>query len=307
MTAGTASKKRKVKIGKIDKKQWGMDLLYIVLGSLIQALAYSLFIAPANIIPGGVYGISIALSHLSKEWFSFAPDGLPIGVIALFFNVPLLLLATKKIGLSSGPKTILTFLLIAFFTDLIMAFTGGEGLAQDDRILSAFYGGAIVAVGVLLIFKAGSTSAGTDVLGRILTIGTNRKLGSTIMVVDSCVVLFGLLVFQDWTVPLYSLLTIFVYGKVVEIFTPENPKKAIFIVSRQSNEIATEITQKMNFRGTYLHGRGMYQGEPRDIIFSIVERKELPKLRRRIREIDENVFISTMDASKDQKPPVPKV
>ncbi|MDO4789956.1 MAG: YitT family protein [Porphyromonas sp.] len=289
----------------LDRKQLGLDLLYIVLGAFLQAFAYSLFIAPANIVPGGVYGLSIVINHVTVGLFDFFPNGFPVGVTALFFNVPLLILAIYKLGLSSGPKTVLSFVLISFFTDAISYISGGKALVEGDSMLSAFYGGSILAAGVLFIFKAGSTSAGTDVLGRVLTKDSNRKLSTTLIIIDSIVVLIGFLVFRDWQVPLYSWITIFVLGKVVEAFMPENPKKAIFIVSQKSGEVAKKLTEELSIKGTFLHGRGLYNGEPKDIIFSIVERKEMLSLRRKVKEIDESAFISTMDASKDHTTPAP--
>ena len=94
-----------------------MDYSLIVVGSFLQALSYVLFLAPYKIVPGGVYGISIVIHYVTKDLFPFFPDGLPMGATALCFNIPLLILAMKKIGLSSGPKTIVTFLLISIFTD----------------------------------------------------------------------------------------------------------------------------------------------------------------------------------------------
>ena len=88
-----------------------MDYSLIVVGSFLQALSYVLFLAPYKIVPGGVYGISIVIHYVTKDLFPFFPDGLPMGATALCFNIPLMILAMKKIGLSSGPKTIVTFLL----------------------------------------------------------------------------------------------------------------------------------------------------------------------------------------------------
>ena len=90
------------------------DYTLIVIGAFLQALSYSLFLAPYKIVPGGVYGISIVLHHVTQGLFSFMPEGLPMGATALCFNVPLLLLAMKKLGLASGPKTIVTFVCISF-------------------------------------------------------------------------------------------------------------------------------------------------------------------------------------------------
>ena len=91
------------------------DYTLIVIGAFLQALSYVLFLAPYKIVPGGVYGISIVIHYVTKDLFPFFPDGLPMGATALCFNIPLMILAMKKIGLSSGPKTIVTFLLISIF------------------------------------------------------------------------------------------------------------------------------------------------------------------------------------------------
>lgn len=277
-----------------------MDAIYIVMGALFQALAYSFFLAPANIVPGGVYGTTIAINHLTKGVFSFAPDGLPIGVTALVFNIPLLILASKKLGLSSGWKTVATFMLISIFTDLFTKLFQDSSFVVEDRLLSAFYGAAIVGLGVFFVFKAGSTSAGTDVLGRVIASGRNLKLSNCIIVIDSIVVIFGLIVFKDWTVPLYSWLTIFIYGKVVDFLQPENPKKAIFIVSEHIDKIKELLLdEKLKLRGTILKGKGMYKGDEREVIFMITERKKISIIKSCVKEVDPMAFISTMDASHD--------
>lgn len=279
------------------------DYSLIVVGAFLQALSYVLFLAPFKIVPGGVYGISIVLHYVTKGVFSIFPDGLPMGATALCFNVPLLLLAMKKIGLSSGPKTIVTFVLISVFTDTLSYFCGTEPLVENDTFIACFYGGAILGIGVTCVFKAQSTSAGTDVLARVIANNSNLKVSNMIIILDSAIVMLGLIVFQDWAVPLYSWFAIFVYGKVVEMFQTENPNRAVFIVSKKTQEIKDLIVGKMGMRGTFLHGRGMYEGKEKEIIFTIAERKDMPRLKDEIKEIDPNAFISTMHASKDSPRP----
>ena len=154
-------------------------------------------------------------------------------------------------------------------------------------------------MGVFLTFKVGSTSAGTDVLARVLSKGTNTKTSNYIILVDSLVVLFGLLVFKDIKVPLYSLITIFVYGKVLDLLSPENPNKAIFIVSDNPEALRNLIVEELCLRATYLHGRGMYMGQERDIIFMIAER-----LKKKVLAQDPKAFIATMNATNDTIPPL---
>lgn len=275
-----------------------MDYSLIVVGSFLQALSYVLFLAPYKIVPGGVYGISIVIHYVTKDLFPFFPDGLPMGATALCFNIPLLILAMKKIGLSSGPKTIVTFLLISIFTDSLSYFLT-DPLVENDAFIAAFYGGAILGLGVTCIFRAQSTSAGTDVLARVIANDSNLKVSNMIIVLDSAVVLLGLIVFKDWAVPLYSWFTIFVYGKIVEMFQTENPNRAVFIVSRKTKEMRDLIVDKMGMRGTFIHGKGMYEGHETEIIFTIAERKDMPRLKDEVKEIDPNAFVSTMHASKD--------
>jgi uncharacterized membrane-anchored protein YitT (DUF2179 family) len=288
---------------KATLKQTTGDYSLIIIGSFLQALSYVVFLAPYKIVPGGVYGISIVIHYVTKGVFPFFSDGLPMGVMALCFNIPLLILAMKKLGLSSGPKTIVTFLLISAFTDSLSFLLGDTPLVENDRFIACFYGGAILGLGVTCVFRAHSTSAGTDVLARVIALGTNIKVSNMIIILDSVVVLLGLLVFRDWAVPLYSWFTIFVYGKVVEMFQTENPNRAVFIVSAKTQEIKELIVDKMGMRGTFLHGKGMYEGKEKEIIFTIAERKDLPRLKNEIKAIDSNAFVSTMHASKDSPPP----
>lgn len=280
-----------------------VDYTLIVVGAFLQALSYVLFLAPYKIVPGGVYGISIVLRYVTEGLFPFLPDGLPMGTTALCFNIPLMILAMKKIGLSSGPKTVVTFLLISIFTDTLSYFFGNQPLVENDTFIACFYGGAILGIGVTCIFRAHSTSAGTDVLARVIANNSNLKVSNMIIVLDSAVVLLGLIVFRDWAVPLYSWFTIFVYGKIVEMFQVENPNRAVFIVSKKTQEIKELIVGKMGMRGTFLHGRGMYEGKEKEIIFTIAERKDLPRLKDEVKEIDPMAFISTMHASKDSPLP----
>ena len=202
------------------------DYTLIVIGAFLQALSYSLFLAPYKIVPGGVYGISIVLHHVTQGLFSFMPEGLPMGATALCFNVPLLLLAMKKLGLASGPKTIVTFVLISIFTDSFSYLFANQPLVEN------------------CVFRAQSTSAGTDVLARVIALNSNLKVSNMIIVIDSTVVMLGLLVFQDWAVPLYSWFAIFVFGKVVEMFQTENPNRAVFIVSQKTQEVKELIVGK---------------------------------------------------------------
>lgn len=277
------------------------DLLLILVGSFLLGVGYSLFLAPVQIVPGGVYGISIVINHLTTGLFDAFPQGLPIGAVALVFNIPLFILALGNLGRLSAIKTAITFVLTALFSDLVTSWSGGRPIVEGDPLLCAFYGGALLGFSVYLIFMAHSTCAGTDTLARVLSTRMNVKISTLIIVIDSVVVLMGLLAFGDWSVPLYSWIAIFVYGKVVEILQPAHPYKSIFIISSKTEELRELLCIQMGLRGTFLHGRGMYLGAEREVIFVVVERRMLQELKSAVLAVDDAAIITAVDASNDSR------
>ncbi len=273
------------------------DYSRIVLGSLLIATAYVFFVTPYKIVPGGVYGISIVIHYVTEGWFSIFPSGLPIGTTALVFNIPLVILAHRLLGASAIPKTIVTFASTAFFTDTLSYTNGLKQLVSGDPLLAAIYGGTLIGLGVALIFSAGSTSAGTDVISRIIAKYTNVSVGYCIVIVDSCVVLLGLIAFRDWSVPLYSWIAIFVYGKVVDIIQEGlNVNRAVFIISEKHEALSEIILKDMDRGGTFFHGQGMYEHKEKEIIYTIIPSRDVLTLRKKIHEIDPEAFITILPA-----------
>jgi uncharacterized membrane-anchored protein YitT (DUF2179 family) len=274
------------------------DYALIVFGAFIVASGYVFFITPYKIIPGGVYGISIVIHYLTQGLFTGFPEGLPIGMTALCFNIPLVFLAYKLLGAGSLLKTIVTFVSTAVFVDLLTLFQGYEQLVFGDSLLASIYGGVLIGIGVALIFKAKATSAGTDVLSKIMTKYLRIPVGFSIIIVDSFVVLIGLIAFGDWAVPLYSWITIFVYGKVVDIFQEGlSTNRAVFIITEKNEEIGQMIIHKLKRGGTFFHGKGIYNGEEREIVYTVVSSRQIPKLREHIHAIDPTAFITILPAN----------
>ena len=274
------------------------DYTFIFLGAFIVASAYVFFITPYKIIPGGVYGISIVIHYVTAGMFTGFPEGLPIGMTALCFNIPLLFAAYKLLGAGSLPKTIATFVATAVFVDLLTLVQGYEQVVVGDSLLASIYGGVLIGVGVALIFKAKATSAGTDVLSKIITKYARIPIGFSIIAVDSVIVLIGLIAFGDWAVPLYSWITIFVYGKVVNIMQEGlSTDRAVFIISSKPRELGDMIIHKLKRGGTFFHGKGVYNGEEREIVYTVVSARQVPRLREHIHTIDPNAFITILPAN----------
>lgn len=274
---------------KLFTRRWFLAYGLIVTGAFIMAAGFVLFITPYKIVPGGVYGISIILHHMY---------GFPVGLTALCFDIPIVIIGTRILGPRFGIKTVVGFLLTAIFVDGLTFLYGDQPLVTDNGLLSSIYGGLLIGLGLGLIFKARATSGGSDVVAMIISKYTRLPLGQLIILVDSAVVIIGLFTFGDWNIPLYSLITIFITGRVIDIVLQGiNYDKSLFIISEKHQEIRDKIINDLNRGGTYLNGQGMYGGQDKTIIFTSVNRRELSILQEYIHQIDPKAFLTVINAN----------
>ncbi len=274
---------------KLFSKKWFIAYSLIVIGSLILASGFVFFITPYKIVPGGVYGIAIVLHYTF---------GFPVGLTALCFDIPLTLIGIKILGPRFGIKTVIGFVLTALFVDGLTMLWGEQPLVENDALLSSVFGGVLIGFGLGLIFKAKATSGGSDIVAMIIGKYTKLPLGQLMIAVDSSIVLLGLFVFGDWKVPLYSLIVIFVTGKVIDVVLQGiNYDKTLFIVSDKYQQIKDKIINDLNRGGTYIKGNGMYNNSDKTIIFTVVNRRELAILQEYINQIDPKAFLTVINAN----------
>ncbi len=274
---------------KVFSRKWVISYLLILIGAFIMASGYVLFISPYKIVPGGVYGIGIILYHLMD---------LPIGLTGLALNIPLAIIGVKLLGPRFGVKTVVGFFLVSGFIDGIEMWYGSEPLVEGDPLLSSIFGGVFIGLGLGLIFKARATSGGTSILAMIMTKYTRIPIGQSLAIVDALVVGLALLSFGDWTIPLYSLIVIFITGKVIDVVMEGfSYEKTLFIVSNKYEEISQKILKDMNRGGTLIEGKGMYKKDEKKIIFVNVTRREMAVLHDYINDIDPDAFVTVIEAS----------
>jgi len=283
---------------KVFSKKWIIDYLLITIGSFIMAAGFVYFITPHKIVPGGIYGIGIVVYYMTAGWFSFWPDGIPIGLFSLIMNIPLTIIGIKILGPRFGVKTIVGFVLTSVFMDGLTYLTPGGNLALvDDVLLSSIFGGVITGFGLGLIFKSRATSGGSDIIAMIIAKYTHLQLGKLMIYVDSVIVLLALFAFNDWLIPLYSLIVIYIAGRVIDItIEGSDYNKALLIVSKKHEEIKHKLLVDLERGGTYLNGEGMFTGEQKKIIYTVVSRREVAILQEFISRIDPDAFITVMDA-----------
>lgn len=274
-------------------RQW----LFVVVGAVLIATAFVLFITPYRIVPGGVYGMGVVLNYLFPQ--------IQVGTYGLSMDIPLLLIAFRLFGAKFGAKTIVAALL----TPLIMngmtlaigsdptTMLGGKIDLSNDILLSCIFGGILMGAGVGLLLKNHATSGGTDIVAMIVSKYVHLPISRSVLYVDSAVVLFGLVVLGDWKLPLYSLVTIFVSSRMIDyIVDGGSGDKLLFILSDRHDQIQDFILDTLERGGTYIKASGMYTGADKEMIFVVVSRREVALLRDHIRTVDPNAFMIVVDA-----------
>jgi uncharacterized membrane-anchored protein YitT (DUF2179 family) len=273
---------------KVFSAKWFKSYTLIVIGTFLVSVGYVVFISPNKIVPGGIYGISIMLHHLLKT---------PLGLTALAFNIPLTLIGTKLLGPKFGAKTVVAFVLTSIYVDVLNYFYGSAPLVEGETLVSCIFGGLFIGIGVAMTFKAKATSGGSDVIAMILQKYTRLPSGQLMMLVDSSIVVISFFAFGDWKIPLFSWITIFVVGRVIDIamhgFTYD---KTLFIISDKHEEIRNSIIHDLKRGGTFLRGEGMYKKDEKQIIFTVVNPRELYLLEEYVNRIDPESFIAVLEA-----------
>lgn len=274
---------------KLFSKRWFISYSLITLGAFILAAGFVFFISPYMIVPGGVYGIGIVVHHLF---------GFPIGLTGLILNIPLTLIGIKLLGPKFGVKTVVGFFLSSGFIDGLTYIYGEAPLVENDPLLSSIFGGVLVGAGLGLVFRARATSGGSDIIAMIVTKFTRIPLGQSLILVDSVIVLVGLLAFGDWRIPLYSWIVIYVTGKIIDgILEGISYEKTLFIISEKHEVIKEKILHDLKRGGTIIPGKGMYNGADKQILFVNVNRREVAILQDFIHQVDPKAFLTVIDAS----------
>lgn len=259
------------------------DVLLIVVGCVIQALAVIVFLNPADLASGGVFGLALILNRV-------APVKLPIGVFTLLLNLPLFALGLRYLGgWRFLARTIMTTVL---YSTLVAAF---EQLAiprmTDDIILNTLFGSVVGGIGMGLVFLARSTTGGTDILALLLVRWRSVPLNQSYLLTDSLVILIAGLVF-GWTKALYALISVYVTGLAAEA-TSEGAhiSRTALIVTDAPDRIAGAVLNQMGRGVTRWTGQGGYTLQERPILLVVLGRAETSTLKAIVRENDPRAFV----------------
>ncbi len=272
---------------KISVKELLLDILICSAGAFIYAIGVNCFVSSNEISSGGATGLAILANYL---W------DFPIGTAMFVINIPLFIISFIVFGKSFIIKTLFSTFMTSLFIDTGALFMP---VYEGDKILAALFGGVFMGIGLGVIFTRGSTSGGTDIMGRLLKKALpHLSMGRLIMICDLFVVLLSGVVYKNIESILYATIVFFVSSKSIDlVLYGSDSGKMMMIISDNAEEIAKAITSETPRGVSILPVQGAYTGKAKHMLLSVVRPHEVAKMRKIVKRFDEKPFIIISDAS----------
>lgn len=270
------------KILVLTSKEKIFQFAVITVGAVIASLALVLFMLPYKVAPGGVPGLAVIITTMTK---------FPAGITMLILNIPCFALGLWILGREFSAKTIYTAVSISVLTDFFNEILHLR-ITIHDPILAPIFGGVFFGVGVGLILKMGSATMGSGTIARILALKTNLKQGTAIFIINGVVIFAAGFTFRSADLALYGFLATYSSSVIVDMIVEGlEYARGAYIISDRAIEIADVILYEMQRGVTAFRGRGLYTHSDKDILFVIVTRKEIRDLTTIARKIDPAAFV----------------
>lgn len=255
--------------------------IFLTFGAFIAGFGLEGFLIPNNMIDGGIVGVSIMLSYLTK---------VNLGLLILCINIPFIFLALKKLGKMFVIQTLFAIAMLGISVNIFH-----HHIATDDILLATVFGGVVLGIGVGIVLRNNAAMDGIEIFSIRLAKKLGFSIGEIIMFCNIFVYTAAGFIY-GWDKAMYSVLVYFICYKVIDIVLEGlNESKSTTIISNKSEKIGDNIIKNLDVSVTYMKGRGGYTGEEKDIIYCVVSRLELVKLKELVKEIDPTAFIAVED------------
>jgi uncharacterized membrane-anchored protein YitT (DUF2179 family) len=257
-----------------------------IFGSAVFAAGFAFFLQPNDMSPGGISGLALLVVELT----GFGS----VGVISILMNLPLFILGGVKIGKQFFVGSLIGMVLSSVLIDGFAALQ----IPAVEPILSIIYGGALCGLGLGFVFINGTSTGGSDIVVRLLKLKyRNVPIGQISLAFDALVVLLTGIVFRDMNKALYTGITVFLCGKMVDAVVYRfDYSKVALIISKEYESIAKEIGDKLDRGATFLHGEGSYSGEETKVVLAAVKKQQITELKELVMALDPNAFVIVQEA-----------
>lgn len=257
-----------------------------LLGSALFSVGFALFLQPHEMSSGGISGLAMVIVELLGKG--------SVGTLSILINLPLFLVGGLKIGRRFFFGSALGMLFSSLLIDLLAAFPAPE----VEPLMGALYGGVVCGLGLGIVFVSGTSTGGSDIVVRLLKLKyRNVPIGQISMCFDAVVVVLTGLVFRNVSNALYTGVTVFITGKVIDAVVYRfDYSKVVLIISPEYEAIAQAIGKKLDRGATFLHGEGSYSHQDTKVVLTAVKRQQITELKELVMALDPGAFVIVQEA-----------
>ncbi|WP_223700714.1 YitT family protein [Sutcliffiella deserti] len=263
-------------------------VIIVLIGAFLNAIAMNFFLIPADVYASGFTGVSQLIFRITEDYLPFT---LTTGFTLLVLNIPVTILAWKKVGRSFTIYSFLSVFLMSFFLEIVPIYK-----VNDDILLNAVFGGVIAAVGVGLTLKWGASTGGLDIIAMILSRMKDKPVGTYFFALNSIIIITAGLVF-GWEKALYTLVTLYASTRVIDAIHTRHEKLTAMIITKQGKAVKEAIHAKMVRGITSMPARGAFSGEDKEMLMMVITRYELYDLERILKEADPKAFTNVVQTT----------
>lgn len=270
----------------IAKHEYTTKFTYAMCYGMLSSVALNFFWQPGHIYASGMTGIAQIITELLER----LGLNIPLALVLYSLNLPLFVLAWKKI---SHKFTIFTFVSVTMASLFIQLVP--ETVLIKDPIICAIFGGVVNGFGIGLALKNGISSGGVDIISLTIRKKTGKSIGSIGIIFNAFVILTSGILF-GWPYALYSILAIFVSGKVTDVVFTKQQKLQVMIVTKHPKQVIDCVQKRLRRGITIVHNaEGAFSHDPQTILFTIITRYEMHHFEEAMRESDDEAFVSIAD------------
>lgn len=275
-----------------DFKDLVQKTVLIILGSLIISVAVNLFVIPNMLLSGGLSGIGLMVQYIFN---------IPMGITILILNIPLLILSILKINKKFTAFTVLGTISLSLFLILTSPLNNVLAPVEESyRLLYCIYGGVLSGIGVGIVLSNEGSTGGLDIIAIYAKKKYDIEIGIMSFALNFLIVAVGSLLF-DFKVGLYTLISMYITSAVMErVLNGLSRRKMLLIVSEKEKEVSAAIMNSFNRGVTILYGEGAYTSHRKNVMYCVVSLRQLPQIKRVIKVIDVEAFISIIDIAEVQ-------
>lgn len=257
----------------------------LTLGAALYASAVEVFLGPLKISPGGLAGVAAALNYITSA---------PTGLLIIVFNIPLIILGFFKLGGSFMAKTALAVLISSTFIDAISSF---KISIFNDKVVCSAFGGFLMGLGLGLVMLVGASTGGVDIAVKLINKRFNISIGRAFLLIDGFVIIFASIIYSDFQSALYSVITILVSSKTLDLILYGNSDSRVFFIITSNRELlSSELINSAGRGVTILNAQGGYTGKNSHMLLCVARNNEINKVRNTIKETDKDAFFFIVNA-----------